>query len=49
MRTGGLIYAGSEEHDLPQLQSFRATVRRIQKKHVKVLPNYVLLHQESLI
>lgn len=46
---GWTYIRGSEEHDLPQLQSFRATVRRIQKKHVKVLPNYVLLHQESLI
>lgn len=40
---------GSEERDIPQLQSFRATVRRIQKNHVKVLPNYVLLHTINLI
>lgn len=40
---------GSEERDIPQLQSFRATIRRIQQNHIKVLPNYVLLHEVNLI
>lgn len=40
---------GSEERSIPQLQSFRATIRRIQQNHIKVLPNYVLLHEVNLI
>ena len=46
---GWLYLRGPEDRDIPQLQSFRATIRRIQKKHIKVLPNYILLHEVNLI
>lgn len=46
---GWVYMRGTEERELPQLQSFRVTIRRIQKNHVKVLPNYVLLHESNLI
>ena len=41
---------GSVERDLPQEQSFKSVVRRIQKSSTrKLLVNYVLLHNNQLI
>lgn len=47
--TGWPYFKGGEERNLPQFQSFKGVVQRIQQRNVNVLVNYVLLHEVGLI
>ena len=49
-KTHGWTYVrGKTAREIPKYQSFRSKLRRIDQRHYKLVPNYVLLHELNLI